>query len=51
MLGVGGPETYAVSFMWILKLVNFLVEGCLARVNNPGRIRDHFMYLHWNSKV
>ena len=47
----GGPDTYVVSFLWVLELVAYLVDGCPERVNNPGRLREHFMYLHWKSKV
>ena len=50
-IGGGGPETYRVCFPRILKLVVFLVNGCLSRKNNPGRLKRHFMYQHWNSKV
>ena len=50
-VGGGGLETYVVSFLRILKLVECLVEGCLVKTNNPGRLRDHFMYQHWKSKV
>ena len=28
----------------ILRLVGCLVEGCPERENNPGRLREHFMY-------
>ena len=48
---VGGPETYVVSFPQILKLVECAVEGFPSRVKNPGRLRENFVYLHWNSKV
>ena len=47
----GGAETYFVSFPQVLNLVAFLEDGCPARVNNPGRIRVHFMYPHWKSNL
>ena len=40
-----------VSFPWLLKLVVCPVYGCPVRVINPGRLREHFMYRHWKSKV
>ena len=27
------------------------MEGCLTRENNPGRLLEHFMYLHWKAKL
>ena len=27
------------------------MEGFLARAHNPGRLREHFMYMHCNSKI
>ena len=43
-IGGGGPETYKVLFLQILKLVDCPVEGCPARVKTPRRMRDSFMY-------
>ena len=50
---VGGrvPDTYVVSFPCVLKLVVCLVDRCLARAHNPGRLRVHFMYQKWYSRV
>ena len=31
--------------------MELLVEGFPASANNPGRVREHFLYLHWKSKV
>ena len=39
-VGRGGLGVYKVSFPWILKLVEFPVEGCLAKTRTPGRIRE-----------
>ena len=47
----GGLETYKVLFLRILSSVGCPVEGCTARANTRGRLRDHFMYRHWKSKV
>ena len=46
-VGGGGPETYKLLFLRILKSVECLVEGCPERGKTPGRLRDNFMYLHW----
>ena len=37
--------------MYVLTLVACLVEGCLARAQKLGRLREHFMYRHWKAKV
>ena len=50
-VGGGGLEVNKVSFPRILKLVDCPVEGCLASTKTPGRLREHFIYRHWNSKV
>ena len=47
----GGSKTNRVSFTWVLKLVDFPVEILPSRSNNPGRLREHFMYRSWKSKV
>ena len=47
----GSPETYKVSFLPILKLTEFLVEGCPEKENTPGRLRENFMYQHWKLKA
>ena len=49
-IGFGGPDTYVVSSPQVLNLVAFMVDGCLDRANNPGRLREHLMYRHWKSK-
>ena len=46
-IGGGVPETYVVSFLWVLKLVDFPVDECPERVKNQGRLREHFIYRHW----
>ena len=50
---VGGerPETYKVLLPRIWKSLECPVEGCLARSNTLGILRENFMYLHWKSKV
>ena len=50
-VGGGGMEVYKVLFPWILKLVDVLVQGCLAKGKIPGRLREHFMFHHFKSKV
>ena len=50
-VGGGSSETYVVSLLRILKSVECPVEGCSSRANNPGRLREHFMYCHWKAKV
>ena len=46
-----GLETYVVSFLRILKLVECPVEVCTARKDTPERLREHFMYRHWKAKL
>ena len=50
-VGGGGMEVYKVSSPWILKLLECLVEVCLAKTKTPGRLRENFMFCHWKSKV
>ena len=50
-VGGGGLEVYEVSFTQILKSVDCPVEGCPAKEKPPVRLREHFMFLHWKSKV
>ena len=50
-VGGGGPETYVVSFLWLLKSVAFPVDGCSEKTNNLGRLRKHLMCWHWKAKV
>ena len=50
-VGGGGLEVYKVSFPWILKSVDCQVEGCPAKAKTPERLREHFMFRHWKSKV
>ena len=35
----------------MLKSVAFPVNGFLERANNPGRIRDKFIFRQWKSKI
>ena len=49
--GEGGLEVYKVSIPRIPKLVDCPVEGCPAKAKTPERLREHFMYSHWKSKV
>ena len=44
-------EVYRVSIPWILKLVDCPAEGCLAKAKPPVRLREHFIFPHWKSKV
>ena len=37
--------------MYVLTLVACLVEGCLARAQKLGRLREHFMYRHWKANI
>ena len=50
-IGGGGPKTYRVYFPWVLKAVACPIDGCPSREKKTGRIRAHFMYLHWKPKV
>ena len=50
-VGGGGAETYVLSLTCVLTLVKLLVEGCTARVHNPGSLRKHFMYRHRKYKI
>ena len=50
-VGGGGLEVYKVSFHWILKLVDCPVEGCPAKEETPGRLKENFMFCHWKLKV
>ena len=50
-VGGGGLEKYVVSFPQVLKLVVFPIDRSLASANNPGRLREQFMYRHWKAKV
>ena len=47
----GGPEIYKVSLPRILKSVECPLERCPARAKKTGRLREHFMYQHWKSRV
>ena len=55
----GGLEVYKVSFPWILKSVDCLVEGCPDKAKSPGRLRENLCFViinqmwpscrrHWN---
>ena len=35
----GGADTYVVSFLRVLNLVEFPVDRCPERANKPGRLR------------
>ena len=50
-VGGGGLEVYKVSFPWILKLVDCPVEGCPDKAKTPGRLREHFIFLHCKLNV
>ena len=50
-VGGGGLEVYKMSFPWILKLVDFPVEGLPAKAKTLGRIREHFILRHWKLNV
>ena len=43
-VGEGGMETYKVSFLRILKSMEYPVESFLERGKTPVRMREHFMY-------
>ena len=46
-----GLETYMVYFPRVLKLVACPVDRCSERAQNPGRLREHFMYRNWKAEV
>ena len=50
-VGGGGLEVYKVSFPRILKSVDSLVEVYPAKPKNLVRLREHFMFSHWKSKL
>ena len=43
----GELEVYKVSLPRILKLVERLVEGCVARAKSLGILREYFMFRQW----
>ena len=47
----GGTTTYVVSFPRVLKKVKCPVPGCPAIAHSVGRLQEHFMYRHFQSKV
>ena len=47
----GGPETYKVSLLQILKSVECPVEGFRSRANTPVILRENLMYRRWKLKV
>ena len=49
--GGGGVVTYVVSFPWVLKAVIFPLPGCPAVAHSFGRMREHFMYRHFFSRI
>ena len=49
--GGGGRETYRVSFPRVLTLAACLVEVFPEMSHTPGRLQEHFMYLHWKDQV
>ena len=38
-------------FPLILNLVDCPVNGCPAKAKVPGRLREHFIFCHWKSKM
>ena len=49
-VGRGVPETYMVSFPWLLKSMVCPLDEFPTREHNPGRIRENFMDRHWKGK-
>ena len=49
--GGGEPTTYVVSLPWVLNMVKCPVTGCTAVAHSVGRLRKHFMYRHFCSRV
>ena len=47
----GSPTTYVVSFSKAIQEVRCLVPGCLAVAHSAGRLRKHFMFRYFRSKV
>ena len=43
--------TYMVYFPWVLKTVKYLVPGCPEVAHIAGRMREHFMYRHFFSRM
>ena len=50
-VGGGCPEVYKVFFPRILKSVDCQVEGLESKAQTPGRLRENFMFRHWDLKV
>ena len=48
---VVGPDAYVVSSLRVLQEVKCPVPGCPEVAHSAGRIREHFMYCHFISKV
>ena len=49
--GGGGTTTYVMPFPKVLKEVRCPVPGCPAVVHRERRLRKHFMFCHFRSKV
>ena len=47
----GGPTIYVVSFPMVLQEVKCPVSGCTSVAHIGVRLREHFMYRHFRSKV
>ena len=50
-VGGWGPEKCVLSFPRVLNSVACPLDRCLTRANNPGSLREHFVYQNWKSKV
>ena len=46
-----GPDTYVMSFPGILQSVRCPVPGCPAVCHSAGRLREHFMFRHFRSRI
>ena len=47
----GGPTTYVVSFPNLLQELRCPVPGFPVVAHSAGRLRKHFMFCHFRSKV
>ena len=47
----GGTTTYVVSFTKAIQEAICPVPGCPAVAHSAGRLREHFMFWHFRSKV
>ena len=50
-IGGGGSFNYVVYFPQVLKKVRCPITNCPSVVHITGRLREHFMYRHFFSRI